>query len=304
MSSCAAARREHSQAASSSWTMEIFHSTDIMLSLWMGAGQGQRGRLALWLFQEFWILSWPGVQTSFWAVNWSSGGEKNCIVYSSFCILVVIVIIITISISSSGSIISISVVALLSQPKSSPFCSFLLSIPLGGKARGERAAVWCLFASCRVKLWQRGVRISERNNSARRPGQWKRRWKRCSRHWSGGSPAAHGDDYGEAGCPPAAHGGPWWSRYPSAAHGQPHARAGRWAWRSLWPCGKPMLEQAPGRICRPMERRAHTGAGLLAGLVTPGGTHAGAVREELQYMGRTLIGEINGGLSPVGRTSC
>ncbi|CAM9375256.1 unnamed protein product, partial [Bubo scandiacus] len=42
---------------------------------------------------------------------------------------------------------------------------------------------------------------------------------------------------------------------------------------TLW---KPTLEQAPGRICDPMEREAHAGAGLLAGLVTPWGTHAGA----------------------------
>jgi len=36
------------------------------------------------------------------------------------------------------------------------------------------------------------------------------------------------------------------------------------------------LEQAPARTCGPMERGAHAGAGLLAGLVTPWGTHAGA----------------------------
>ena len=30
------------------------------------------------------------------------------------------------------------------------------------------------------------------------------------------------------------------------------------------------------RTCRPVEREAHTGAGLLAGLVTPWGIHAGA----------------------------
>ena len=33
-------------------------------------------------------------------------------------------------------------------------------------------------------------------------------------------------------------------------------------------CGKPTLEQAPGRTCGPVEREAHAGAGLLAGLVT------------------------------------
>ncbi|KAJ7417093.1 hypothetical protein BTVI_33918 [Pitangus sulphuratus] len=35
------------------------------------------------------------------------------------------------------------------------------------------------------------------------------------------------------------------------------------------PHGKPMLEQDPGRSCGSVERGAHTGAGLLAGLVTP-----------------------------------
>jgi len=39
--------------------------------------------------------------------------------------------------------------------------------------------------------------------------------------------------------------------------------------------GSPMLEQAPTRTCRPMKRGAHARAGLLAGLVTPWGTHAG-----------------------------
>jgi len=33
--------------------------------------------------------------------------------------------------------------------------------------------------------------------------------------------------------------------------------------------GEPTLEQASARTCKPMERGAHTGAGLLAGLVTP-----------------------------------
>ena len=47
--------------------------------------------------------------------------------------------------------------------------------------------------------------------------------------------------------------------------------------RRLWPRGKPTLEQDPGRSCGPVERGAHAGAGFLAGLVTPWGTHAGAV---------------------------
>ena len=55
-----------------------------------------------------------------------------------------------------------------------------------------------------------------------------------------------------------------------------------------------MLEQVPGRTCGPVERRAHAGAGLLAGLVTLWGTHAGAVSEELQPVGRTHIREVHG----------
>jgi len=79
------------------------------------------------------------------------------------------------------------------------------------------------------------------------------------------------------------------------------------------------MEQAPARTCRPVERGAHAGAGLLAGLVTPWGptlkqpvpeglhpvegTHTGAVREELQPVGRTHFGEVCGELSPVRGTS-
>ncbi|GAB0186311.1 hypothetical protein GRJ2_001096400 [Grus japonensis] len=63
---------------------------------------------------------------------------------------------------------------------------------------------------------------------------------------------------------------------PPAAHGVPHAGAGGCPKEAV-AHGKPTLEQAPGRTCGPMERGAHTRAGLLAGLVTPWGTHAGAV---------------------------
>ncbi|KAJ7396462.1 protein pxr1-like [Pitangus sulphuratus] len=44
----------------------------------------------------------------------------------------------------------------------------------------------------------------------------------------------------------------------------------------LWPCGKPMLEPALGRICGPMESEAHTGAGLLEEFVTLWWNHTGA----------------------------
>lgn len=41
---------------------------------------------------------------------------------------------------------------------------------------------------------------------------------------------------------------------------------------TLW---EPMLHQGPGRTFGPEEREAPTAAGLLVGLVTPKGTHAG-----------------------------
>jgi len=73
------------------------------------------------------------------AANQSSGGEKNCIAYSLFCIFIIIIIIIIII--SSSIIISLycHVKLSLSQFMSFPFCPFLLPIPLGGKGRGERA---------------------------------------------------------------------------------------------------------------------------------------------------------------------
>jgi len=61
----------------------------------------------------------------------------------------------------------------------------------------------------------------------RHQGQWKSRGRRSSRHCSRDSPADCGKDHGEAGCPTAAHRGPQWRRYPRAAHGRPHTRAGR-----------------------------------------------------------------------------
>ncbi|GAB0208471.1 EH domain-containing protein 4 [Grus japonensis] len=107
----------------------------------------------------------------------------------------------------------------------------------------------------------------------------------------------------------------------------------------LQPMEDPMLEQveAPEGGCDPMGNpcwskllagpvtpwREETTAGLLAGLVTPMGdprwsslflkdctpwkgqverTHAETICEELQPMGRTHVGEVHGGLSPMGGT--
>lgn len=53
-------------------------------------------------------------------------------------------------------------------------------------------------------------------------------------------------------------------------------------------------------------RGAHAGAGLLAALSVPkglhpvGGIHSGAVCEEVQAVGRTCVGAVCRGLSPVG----
>lgn len=83
-----------------------------------------------------------------------------------------------------------------------------------------------------------------------------------------------------------------------------------------------MPEQACDRTCGSLERGAHARADLLAGLVrdlfwrslVPSekseGLHpmkgilAGAVYEELRLLGRTHIGEVHGGLSPMCRTPC
>jgi len=111
----------------------------------------------------------------------------------------------------------------------------------------------------------------------RQQGQWRRRGRMWSRHQSRDSLATHGEDHDEAGCPPEAHEGLWWSVNPAADHGGPHARAGGCAWRRLWHYGEPLLEQDPGMTCGPMRRGAHTWAGLLAGLVILCGIHAGTV---------------------------
>jgi len=70
-------------------------------------------------------------------VNWSSEGEKNCIVCSLFCIFIIIVVIIITIISSSSSI-SIYCVAILNclylNSRVSPFVHF--SSPSHWRGRG------------------------------------------------------------------------------------------------------------------------------------------------------------------------
>jgi len=74
------------------------------------------------------------------------------------------------------------------------------------------------------------------------------------------------------------------------------------AWRRLWPHGELTLEQASGRSCGPVERGAHGGADLLAGLVAPLETHSGAAcswrttpcGKELFVKNRAHVGEVRG----------
>ena len=176
MSRCAGAGREHSQAASPGWPMEIFRSMDIILGLWIRVGLGGRKQWALllsWisnplfsgslnLFSKSWVffrsfakfakfVTWGSTIAAHGVTaNCSSGGEKNSFVYSLFCIFVIIIVI------SSSSIISISIsfVALLNcfylNPWVSLFFPFLLPIPL---RVGDGWANVCrlLVASCWVK---------------------------------------------------------------------------------------------------------------------------------------------------------
>jgi len=68
---------------------------------------------------------------------------------------------------------------------------------------------------------KRGVRLCERNNSADTKVSAEGGGRRCSRRWSREfSPAARDENHGEAGCTPAAHEGPQWSRYPPVARGR------------------------------------------------------------------------------------
>jgi len=98
MRRCAGARREHSQAVSPSWLMEILCTLDVMLSLLKGVGWGSRSLLFSLssnpLFSGSPNFSWSCLFQGFckihknprvWsstigarglAANWSLGGEE------------------------------------------------------------------------------------------------------------------------------------------------------------------------------------------------------------------------------------
>lgn len=67
--------------------------------------------------------------------------------------------------------------------------------------------------------------------------------------------------------------GPVGNRDPPAAHGGSHARAAGCPTEAVTPWEE---HNGSGSWQDPMERGAHAGAGLLAGLVTPWGTHTAA----------------------------
>ena len=139
-----------------------------MLRLWMGVGRGAG---------SYWLFGSPGVQIlsspeselfqefheicrihDFW-VPWSPQIGHwvvrrillyiVCFAYSLLSLLILVLLVVLLLVLVICCLIKLS----LSQPTSSPFCPFLLPIPLGaGKGRGERVAGWCLVASCQVKL--------------------------------------------------------------------------------------------------------------------------------------------------------
>ena len=114
-----------------------------------------------------------------------------------------------------------------------------------------------------------------RETALQTPRLVKKEWGRCSTCQSRDSPAAHGEDHGEAGCLSAAHGEWRWSRYP---HWRPWRTA---CWRR-WTCPE-------GNYCLWREAYATTWSWQeLPCMDEPvDKTYAGAVLEELQLVGRT-----------------
>jgi len=85
-----------------------------------------------------------------------SGGGKNCVVYSLFCMFIFVIIIIIIVIIGFAVNVGISFVALLNclclNPQISPFVHFSSLSCCGGELKSRRVAVWCIVAGCWVKL--------------------------------------------------------------------------------------------------------------------------------------------------------
>jgi len=89
------------------------------------------------------------------------------------------------------------------------------------------------------------LRQCERNKSADTNVSEEGEGRMCSRSQSRESSLAGCDeDHGEAGCTPAVHAGPWWSRCPPVAHGR-----------------DPTLEQVDARRRLSPRGESYTGAG-------------------------------------------
>ena len=160
MRRCAGAGKEHRQTESwaGQWTYSMpWHHDRFMKVGW------PRGRGLLFLFHRVWILSclgvctflgvqsflgvlqnllFPGVVITAWgpAANWSSDGEKECILYSLFCIFIIIITIFS---------INISFVALLnSLYLNHEFPPLSISPPHPAEGEEEGWASGCLVLSC------------------------------------------------------------------------------------------------------------------------------------------------------------
>jgi len=105
----------------------------------------------------------------------------------------------------------------------------------------------------------------------RHRGQWKGRGRRCSRYLL--QPMMKTMVRQAVPC------NPWRSMVEQISTHSPWRTPGWSRWvrpkEAVTP-GGPMLEQAPGRACGPVERGTHSREGLLSGLVTPWDTHGGA----------------------------
>jgi len=84
-------------------------------------------------------------------------------------------------------------------------------------------------------------------------------------------PAAHEEDHGEAGCPPAVHRGPQTSKYPPAAHRRPHTGAGGCLEEAVTPRQACTGAASCQDVWTHGVRGTCAGGGLLAGFVTPWG---------------------------------
>lgn len=126
------------------------------------------------------------------------------------------------------------------------------------------------------------------------------------------------EDYGDTDCPPEAHGWSQLSRYTQCSLWRTTQWSGWRHHKGSCDCGESTPEQAPGRGCSlwrgpheghifwqdlwPCERR------MLQQFISEG-LHsmerfcAGTVLEEKQPVGRTHTGEVNEGLSPMGKNA-